>query len=75
MMCQWLPCRRLSGLGQVSGKLRAIHFFTRAVLFLMGRNQQLRKERVGIALDERATSAWREAGEKWKAVSSCTVTA
>ncbi len=28
-----------------------------------------RNEGVGIALDERATAAWREAGEVWEAVS------
>ena len=30
----------------------------------------MRNEGVGIALDETATAAWREAGEVWKAVSS-----
>ena len=40
-----------------------------------GEEPAVRKEGVGIALDERATSAWREAGEKWKAVSSRIVTA
>ena len=40
-----------------------------------GEQPAARKEGVGIALDERATSAWREAGEKWKAVSSRIVTA
>ena len=35
----------------------------------------VRKEGVGTALNERATSAWREAGEKWNAVSSRIVTA
>ena len=37
-----------------------------------GEEPAVKKEGVGIALDERATSAWREAGEKWKAVSSRT---
>ena len=35
----------------------------------------VRREGVGIVLDEGATAAWREAGEKWKAVSSRIVTA
>ena len=40
-----------------------------------GDEPAVRKKGVGIALDERATSAWREAGEKWNAVSSRIVTA
>ena len=35
----------------------------------------VRNEGVGLALDERATSAWKEAGEVWNAVSSRTVAA
>ena len=34
----------------------------------------LRNEGVGIALDERATAAWKEAGVVWEAVSSHVVT-
>lgn len=34
-----------------------------------------RREGVGIALDKRATAAWKEAGEMWNAVSSRIVTA
>ncbi len=34
-----------------------------------------RSEGVGVALDERATAAWREAGEVWEAVSSHIVSA
>ena len=35
----------------------------------------LRNEGVGIALDAKATAAWKEAGESWEAVSSRIVTA
>ena len=35
----------------------------------------VRNEGVGIALDERATAAWKEAGEVWNAVGSLIVTA
>ena len=35
----------------------------------------IRREGVGIALDEKATAAWRAAGEAWEAVSSRIVTA
>ena len=35
----------------------------------------VRNEGVGIMLDERATTAWKEAGEVWEAVSSRVVTA
>ena len=34
----------------------------------------VRNEGVGIALDDRATAAWRAAGETWEAVSSRIVT-
>ena len=35
----------------------------------------MRNEGVGIMLDERASAAWREAGEAWEAISSRVVTA
>ena len=35
----------------------------------------VRSEKVGIALDERATKEWKEAGEVWSVVSSNIVTA
>ena len=35
----------------------------------------VRKEGVGILLDDRATAAWKEAGEAWEAVSSRVITA
>ena len=41
----------------------------------VGEGPAVRKEGVGIALDERATAAWKEAGQVWNAVSSRIVTA
>ena len=35
----------------------------------------VRKEGIGILLDERATNAWRAAGEAWEAISSRIITA
>ena len=40
-----------------------------------GEGTSMRNEGVGIALDERATAAWRDAGEIWEAVNSSIVTA
>ena len=39
-------------------------------VLLVGEGPAGRNEGVGIALDERAAAAWKEAGEVWKAVSS-----
>ena len=41
----------------------------------VGDDNATRREGVGIALDEKATAAWRAAGEIWEAVSSRIVTA
>ena len=40
-----------------------------------GDGSAIRKEGVGIALDGKATAAWRAAGEVWEAVSSRIATA
>ena len=42
---------------------------------LVGEGPAVRNEGVGIILDERAAAAWKEAGEVWKAVSSCIIIA
>ena len=69
--------RVISGLGVMFGQ-RAASGYT----FLhSGRplpaegDAAVRKEGVGILLDERATAAWRQAGEVWQAVSSRIVVA
>ena len=44
-------------------------------LWASSTDQAVRNEGVGIALDRKATEAWKAAGEKWEAVSSRVVIA
>ena len=55
---------------RMCGRLRGTHSCILDVHFPGRRN-----EGVGIALDGRATAAWKEAREVWNAVGSCIVTA
>ena len=60
------------GLGRMSGQ-QLMHGYT---ILNLGRllpehgDVAVKNEGIGILLDERATAAWRQGGEVWKAVSS-----
>ena len=47
-----------------------VHFLHSGRVLQVGEGPAVRNEGVGIALDERAAAAWKDAGKVWKAISS-----
>ena len=75
-MYQWLLFKKPNGLGRMyTWEAQGYTFLHSGRPLPVGEGPAVRKEGVGIALDERATAAWKEAGQVWNAVSSRIVTA
>ena len=63
---------KINGSGKMCGRLRSTHS---GRPLPDGNGPAVRNEGVGIALDKRATAAWKAGGEVWEPVSSRIVTA